>query len=130
MNFTFLSLHSSLMVMCGGAIGAWLRMTVIQWFLTIMPGVPTGMVIVNLVGSFIIGFVYIPLSAMHLLWLKLLIIGGLLGALTTFSTFALDVLILLESKKAPLALAIAVAVPILSILSAFLGAALFKRFFV
>ena len=77
-------------VALGGALGAVARYGVIAW----LP-FPFGTLAVNVVGSFAIGvcFVLLPDS-----WRALVVVGGL-GALTTFSTFSLDSLRLVEQGQ-------------------------------
>src|SRR5215212_5823255 len=61
-------------------------------------GFPYGTLIVNVVGSFLIGllagyFAYRPGVDQHV---RLLLTTGLLGGFTTFSAFSLDVALLIE----------------------------------
>ena len=60
---------------------------------------PYGTLVANLAGCAVIGFAFVWLSQLpdsHGIW-KGLLITGFLGALTTFSTFSLDLLLLLQS---------------------------------
>jgi CrcB protein len=91
-----------LAIASGGAIGALLR----YWTSTAVHarlgmGFPYGTLTVNLLGSLLIGFLYIWLlermSAGPALRAFLMI--GLLGAFTTFSTFSMETLNLLESGQ-------------------------------
>jgi CrcB protein len=87
-------------VASGGAIGATLRMTingiVNKHF---SHALPLGTLSVNLIGSFIIGmlFAYFHLNDHLSPHLKTFMITGILGALTTYSTFAIESFFLLES---------------------------------
>ncbi|MCY4265763.1 MAG: fluoride efflux transporter CrcB, partial [Gammaproteobacteria bacterium] len=60
---------------------------------------PLGTFMVNVLGSFLIGLLFIALSERILLaeTLRPLIVIGFLGAMTTFSTFSLDALLLLQN---------------------------------
>ena len=83
----------------GGALGAVLRHSANQGAMHLFgPDYPYGTVFVNVLGSFIIGaliayfaHVWQPSNA-----LRLFVITGFLGAFTTFSTFSLDFVTLLE----------------------------------
>ena len=87
-------------VASGGAIGATLRLlingTVNKYF---VHALPLGTLVVNLLGSLIIGmlFAYFHLNTSLSPHLKTFIITGILGALTTYSTFAIESFFLLES---------------------------------
>jgi CrcB protein len=83
----------------GGAAGACLRyflsQLMLQWF---GKGFPFGTLLVNIVGSFFLGFLYSLLEHGQLeaaLWRTTIGIG-FLGALTTFSTFSVDTLMLFQ----------------------------------
>ena len=59
---------------------------------------PYGTLVVNVVGSFVMGLAYALISHGHVLEhpMKPLLMVGILGALTTFSSFALDTVVLLQ----------------------------------
>jgi camphor resistance protein CrcB len=59
---------------------------------------PYGTLTVNVVGSFIMGLAYALISHGHVLEhpIKPLLMVGILGALTTFSSFALDTVVLMQ----------------------------------
>ena len=83
----------------GGAAGACLRFflsqIMLQWF---GKGFPFGTLLVNVIGSFCLGFVYalIEQGQIEILLWRTTIGIGFLGALTTFSTFSVDTLLLLQ----------------------------------
>ena len=85
-----------------GAIGVLLRWGVGLW---LVGGFPWAVLLVNAVGSFLIGYLYslrdTSLTGEH--W-TILAVGGL-GALTTFSSFALDTVKFLTAGQWTLALA-------------------------
>jgi fluoride exporter len=83
----------------GGASGACLRFFISQLVLNIMgKGFPFATLIVNIFGSLIMGLLYglIEQGILELPVYRTLIGIGFLGALTTFSTFSLDSLLLLQ----------------------------------
>lgn len=86
----------------GGALGATGRHLLSQAvYQTLGRGFPWGTLAVNVVGSLILGAVYILLtqrSAGSEMWRPLIVVG-FLGALTTFSTFSMDTLVLLEQGR-------------------------------
>lgn len=80
----------------GGALLRWgvvEKMTLLGWW-------PWGTLLVNVLGSFLVGGIYVLASELHLLspfWRDGLMIG-LCGALTTFSSFSLDIFRLMEDQ--------------------------------
>ncbi|WP_292460711.1 fluoride efflux transporter CrcB [Methanothermococcus sp.] len=85
-----------LIIGVGGFIGAILRY-IISGIIPVKFGLPTGTLIVNLIGSFIIGFImYSSLTLDISPECRLLIITGFCGALTTFSTFSYETFSLLD----------------------------------
>ncbi|GAC15356.1 CrcB protein [Aliiglaciecola lipolytica E3] len=67
----------------------------LQWF---GKGFPFGTLLVNVVGSFLLGLVYalIEHGQIEIVLWRTAIGIGLLGAFTTFSTFSVDTLLLLQ----------------------------------
>ena len=108
-----------LAVAVGGALGAVLR----QLTSVILAGrgrIPWGVLVVNVVGSFVAG---VALGAPLDPTVQLIIVSGVCGGLTTFSTFAVETIQLVSEGKhraaaASVALNLALAVP-----AAFLGLA-------
>ncbi|MBA2861244.1 fluoride efflux transporter CrcB [Methanococcus maripaludis] len=85
-----------LLIGLGGFFGAILRYFV-SGIIPVKFGIPTGTLIVNLLGSFILGFiVYSSLFGSLSPEYRLLIITGFCGALTTFSTFSYESFVMLE----------------------------------
>lgn len=76
----------------GAALGAWLR-----WWLGVvlnamLPSLPLGTLAANLIGGFLIGIAveYFGQQASMPLELRLFVITGFLGGLTTFSSFSAE----------------------------------------
>jgi len=86
--------------MSGGALGALSRFAVAQLAIGLLgKGFPYGTLIVNVFGSLLMGFLSIYFLTKTNLdpMLRMAILVGFLGSFTTFSTFSMDTLILLES---------------------------------
>ena len=126
-----MSIGLLLSVGIGGFIGAILRFTLSGWVQKVTASTfPFGTLSVNILGSFIIGFLFlyfqhINLSPNH----KALFITGLLGALTTFSTFSLDTVLLIESEFYSKALYNVLLNVLFSIGATVLGMMFFKRLY-
>lgn len=88
-----------LAVAAGGALGALLRYGVSLGVHGLLGrGFPYGTLTVNVTGSFAMGLLYVLLlerSALAPEW-RLALLVGLLGAFTTFSSFAIETLVLVE----------------------------------
>jgi len=91
-----------LAVALGGAVGAMARYGLSGWIHNATGALfPVGTLLVNVVGSFIIG-VALYLSTERFLWpaeTRLFLTTGFCGSLTTFSTFSYETLSLLESRQ-------------------------------
>lgn len=77
----------------GAACGAWLRWGLGLWLNPLYPALPLGTLMANLLGGYFIGlvlawFVAHPGLAPEY---RLFLVTGLLGGLTTFSTFSAEV---------------------------------------
>ncbi|MDZ7905617.1 MAG: CrcB family protein [Cypionkella sp.] len=106
-------------VALGGAIGSVLR------FLTVTAvGAPMATLVVNVLGSFAMGVLFVLLTARA--GLSPFLMTGVLGGFTTFSAFSLDALKLWQSGQALPALAYVGASVLLSLAAVALGAALAK----
>ncbi len=86
----------------GGAFGALMRFFVSTGtYLLLGRGFPYGTLMVNVLGSLLMGALFVVLSERLALgpeWRAGLLVG-LLGAFTTFSTFSLETLVLLEEGR-------------------------------
>lgn len=94
-------IKSLIAVVIGGSAGC-----VIRWLLGIrlnalFPELPPGTLLVNLAGGFIIGAAmawFLRNPHIDPAW-KLLITTGLCGGMTTFSTFSLEIVTLMQAGK-------------------------------
>lgn len=96
MNF-----YSFLAVGLGAAVGAWLRWGLGLALNAIFPLLPLGTLVANLIGGFLVG---VAVTVFHLHsdlppQLKLFVITGLLGGLTTFSSFSAEVVALIQRSE-------------------------------
>jgi fluoride exporter len=90
-------------------------------------GFPLGTLLVNLVGGLLIGVALEWFGRQPNEALKLLLVTGFLGGLTTFSAFSGEALVLLQRGQASLALAHTLAHVLGSLLMAALGLELCRR---
>jgi CrcB protein len=113
-----------LAVAAGGALGAVGRyLVMIQVGHLLGTAFPFATLAVNVTGSFVLGLL---VEAMALAWsppagLRALLVVGVLGAFTTFSTFSMDVVLHVERGELALTLGYVVASVVLSILGFFAG---------
>ncbi|MBT8141764.1 MAG: fluoride efflux transporter CrcB [Gammaproteobacteria bacterium] len=93
----------------GGAVGAILRYAITKADLVQDMGsayFPSGTLIVNVFGSFLLGLLIIVLSQKFAApdWVRLFLFVGVLGSFTTFSTFSVETIELFELGKHSIAL--------------------------
>ena len=85
----------------GAAFGAWIR-----WWLgialnSVLPNLPLGTLVANLLGGFLIG-IAVEFFSQHgdlPVELRLLVIAGFLGGMTTFSSFSAEAVGLLNTAR-------------------------------
>ncbi len=95
----------------GAAMGAWLRWALSLWLNTGPERFPLGTWVANLAGSYIIGLA-LAYSLANPYWpapFRLFLVTGMLGALTTFSTFSAETFTFFEQGRWGLALGYAAA---------------------
>jgi CrcB protein len=112
-------------VALGGAIGASARyLTNVAVMRGIGPGFPWATVIVNVLGSFLMGVLVVWLAERGAMRLAPFLMTGILGGFTTFSAFSLDAVALWERGAAGQALAYVAGSVVLSLAALVAGMAL------
>lgn len=88
-----MNLFAILGVFFGAGLGAVLRWALGIWLNSLFPPVPLGTLAANLAGGLLIGFALVWFSRNPAIppEMRLLVITGFLGGLTTFSTFSAEV---------------------------------------
>ncbi len=94
-----------ILVGIGGGLGAMARFGLTQATADISKQIPLGIFLCNVIGSFFIGLIAAFLIKTNLfneeisVNVRALLVTGFLGGFTTFSSFSLDVLNLLQREK-------------------------------
>jgi fluoride exporter len=94
-----------LVIALGGGVGAMLRWGTTVWLNPMAWPFAAGTLAVNLVGGLLIGFSLVWFQRMPNELLRLALVTGLLGGLTTFSSFSSESLTLLMRGEVGVALA-------------------------
>lgn len=83
-------------VALGGAVGAATRYLLSEYVNSTMKSqIPLAILVINVLGAFILGII-VQFSSVNLL---LLLATGFCGGFTTYSTFSIEAIHLLQSKK-------------------------------
>ncbi|MDI3336371.1 fluoride efflux transporter CrcB [Defluviimonas aestuarii] len=123
-------IQTLLQVALGGALGASARyMTNVAAMRLIGPGFPWGTVVVNVVGSFLMGVIVVALAHKDATRMAPFLMTGLLGGFTTFSAFSLDALTIWERGQTGLAAAYVLGSVILSLAGIVAGMAVTRGVF-
>mgnify|MGYP006077928255 FL=1 len=90
----------------GGALGAILRYMSGLWITNLIPNRPyLATLLVNVFGSLLIGLFYLASEYLQIKdELRLLLVVGFLGSLTTFSTFSYEFVLMINQKSYLLAI--------------------------
>ena len=122
-----------LAIAAGGAIGSGGRyLTVVGVIYWLGQGFPYGTLIVNVVGSFALGTL---IETVAIIWtpsddLRAFFVVGVLGSYTTFSTFSLDTMSLIDQGEFLFAGLYIIASVVLSITALFCGMAICRHLLV
>lgn len=121
-----------LAIALGGAFGAVSRYWVYNFFVKNVAGkFPWATLTVNIAGSFLIGIAFVVLTERAEIgpeWRGLITVG-FLGAFTTFSTFSMDVIGLVEQGDIAAAISYVLSSVVVCIIAAWLGLTLSRVFF-
>jgi len=94
-------MHSVIAICLGACLGALARWRLSLWLNEGSALLPWGTLTANWVGAYLVGFAVVVFQSQTQLdpaW-RLAIITGLLGALTTFSTFSVEVVSMLQHGR-------------------------------
>ena len=103
---------ASVLSICAGAsLGALLRWVLSMQLNPLLPLLPAGTLAANLIGGYLVGIAVALFAAMPDLspQMRLFVITGFLGGLTTFSTFSAEVISQLQQGRPGWAMAAAFA---------------------
>lgn len=118
-----------LLLITGGAIGTLFRFGVSTWIQrSMLHSFPFGILSVNAIGSFLIGFCWSIAETCNLsASVRVFLFTGLFGGFTTFSSYALDTVTLMKTGEYKLAIWNLLASNIIGLLAVFLGLLLGKN---
>lgn len=118
-------------VALGGALGSLLRYWMSGWLNSPETRLPIGTLSINVVGSFLMGVAFILIMEKARLSpeLRPLIMTGMLGGFTTFSTFSLEAVTLLNEGHTGAAIFYVLLSVILCITALYIGLWLTRLFF-
>ncbi len=90
-----------LLIFIGGGAGSLLRFFISSWFNPLMAVFPLGTIIANVLSSFLLGLTvgFLQFKYPGNTYLQPLIITGICGGFSTFSTFSNETLILFKAEN-------------------------------
>ncbi|MFO1137547.1 MAG: fluoride efflux transporter CrcB [Paracoccus sp. (in: a-proteobacteria)] len=121
--------HNFLQVALGGAIGASARYGVNIMATRLVPGLPVGTLVVNVLGCMAMGLLASGLALRGGQHLAPFLLTGVLGGFTTFSAFALDTTVLWQRGDSGLAMGYVLASVVLSLAAVSAGLAIGRGIF-
>lgn len=94
-------MSNALAIALGATLGAWTRWLLGMLFNQLLPNLPLGTLVANLIGGLLMGMTLgiVGLGKLENDCLRLLITTGFLGGLTTFSAFTGESLTLLQKQE-------------------------------
>lgn len=112
-----------LLVACFGVVGVLSRFAIDEFMLRFKPPIPAGTLIINVLGSFLAGLLFVLGSERA--WfspeINSALMVGLLGGFTTFSAFSLQSARLLENGNLAAGAIYFLGSPILGLVAAYCG---------
>ncbi len=122
--------NSLIQVALGGAVGASMRyLTNVAALRAFGSGFPVATMVVNVVGSFLMGVLVVTLAQKGGMRFAPLLMTGVLGGFTTFSAFSLDAVTLYERGEAGLAAGYVLGSVVLSLGALLAGMAVMRAVF-
>ena len=118
----------ALAIAAGGAAGTLARFGISAWMAPVTLRFPFATLLINVVGSFLIGWLGGEWSPVKDLTVRAALTIGFCGGFTTFSTFSIETVRMLHLGEARRAAAYAVASVVLSVSAAALGVAAARAF--
>ncbi len=118
-----------LMIAFFGLVGIFSRYGINIFFRETAGGLPVATFLINLLGSFLIGVVYVLGIERAAISddLRMALMVGLLGGFTTFSAYSLETAVLIKNNQNALALSYVLASTVCGVVLTFIGIFLTRR---